>query len=96
MKVGLFSRYHAAICLENTLEPYYFTEKFVDGVRAGCVPVYRAHPTVRDGVLRGARWVDPTDFGLSAKRTLEFALSLDRAIAAILKGLLDTFARAVP
>jgi hypothetical protein len=78
VKIGLFSRYHTALCLENSCEPQYFTEKFVDGVRAGCVPVYHAHPTVRDGILRGARWVDPADFGMSARRTLRHALSLDR------------------
>ncbi len=82
VKVELLSRYHAAICLENTVEPFYFSEKFVDGVLAGCVPIYRAHPTVRDGVLKGARWVDPADFGLSPNRTLAFALSLDREAVA--------------
>ena len=78
VKIELLARYHAAICLENTVEPFYFTEKFVDAVRAGCVPIYRAHPTVRDGVLRGARWVDPSEFGMSPRRTLARALALDR------------------
>lgn len=78
VKVGLLSRYHAAICLENSVEPEYFSEKFVDGVLACCVPIYRAHPTVRDGILRGARWVDPADFGMSVRRTLTFALKLNR------------------
>lgn len=81
-KLQLLARYHAAICLENTCEPWYFTEKFVDAVRAGCVPIYRAHPTVRDGVLQGAAWVDPADFGLEPEATLAAALSLDRTAVA--------------
>jgi hypothetical protein len=78
-KLALMARYSVAICLENTCEPYYFTEKFVDAVCAGCVPVYRAHPTVRDTVLAGAAWVDPASFGDDVEATLHHALSLDRA-----------------
>lgn len=78
-KIALFARHHAVICLENTCEPWYFTEKFVDAVRADCVPVYRAHPTVRDGALRGAAWVDPGDFDLDPTETIAYALTLDRA-----------------
>lgn len=77
-KISLMAQYHTAVCLENTCEPFYFTEKFVHAVLAGCVPVYRAHPTVRDGVLEGAAWVDPGDFGLDSSRSLAHALSLDR------------------
>jgi len=29
----------------------------------GCVPVYRAHPTVRESYLEGARWSDPAEYG---------------------------------
>lgn len=77
-KIDLLAEYHVAICMENTCEPWYFSEKLVDGVRAGCVPIYHAHPTVRDGVLRGARWVDPADHGLDVDRTIAHALSMDR------------------
>lgn len=77
-KIDLLARYHAALCLENTTEPYYFSEKFVDAVRAGCVPIYHAHPTLRDGVLKGAAWVDPEDFDFDVDRTLDHALALDR------------------
>lgn len=77
-KVACLARYQVAVCLENTCAAHYFTEKFVDAVRAGCVPVYRAHPTVRDGILRGARWVDPQDFGLDPEATLAHALAQDR------------------
>lgn len=77
-KVEILSRYHTAVCLENTCEPYYFSEKMVDAALGGCVPVYRAHPTVRDGILREACWVDPADFEMDVDATLEHALSLDR------------------
>jgi len=77
-KLSVVARYRVAICLENTCEPGYFSEKFVDAVRAGCVPVYRAHPSVRETVLRGAIWVDPADFGLDPEATFAHAFSLDR------------------
>lgn len=76
-KRELLAGYKVAVCLENSYEPYYFTEKFVEAVCAGCVPVYRAHPTVAEGVLRGAAWVDPAGFGHDRTATLEAALSRD-------------------
>jgi hypothetical protein len=77
-KVRLMAKYHAALCLENTQEPYYFTEKFLDAVAAGCVPIYRAHPSVRETYLQGARWIDPADHGDDVEATIEAALSTDR------------------
>ena len=76
-KLNAVARYKVAVCIENTCEPYYFTEKFVDAVCAGCIPVYHAHETVRQGPLRGAAWVDPADFGFDPDATLEFALKQD-------------------
>lgn len=76
-KFELISNYKVALCLENSYEENYFTEKFVDSVRAGCIPVYRAHPSVKEGILKGAFWVDPTDFGDDPEETIEYALSLD-------------------
>jgi hypothetical protein len=81
-KIALLSQYHAVVCLENSHEPHYFTEKFVDAARAGCVPIYHAHSTVRDRFLKGARWVDPASFDFDTKATLEFALAQDRALYA--------------
>ena len=72
------SAYKVAVCLENCTEPYYFTEKFVNAVRAGCVPVYHAHATVKNSFLSGARWVDPADFAFSPRRTIDFALNQDQ------------------
>lgn len=79
VKIRHLAGYKACVCLENTDEPYYFTEKFVDAVRAGCIPIYHAHPTVKTGILKGAQWVDPADFGYSVDRTMSFALAADRS-----------------
>jgi Glycosyltransferase family 10 (fucosyltransferase) C-term len=73
------SGYKVAVCLENCEEPDYFTEKFVNAVRAGCIPVYHAHPTVKKRYLAGAKWVDPADFGYSPRRTIEHALAQEQS-----------------
>ncbi len=73
------STFKVAACLENCVEPHYFTEKFVNAVRAGCIPIYHAHPTVRDRFLRNAKWVEPADFGFSPRRTIEYALAQDQS-----------------
>jgi hypothetical protein len=76
--IRFLSGYKVAVCLENSAEPCYFTEKFVNAVRAGCIPVYHAHATVKTSFLSGARWIDPADFGFSSRRTIEFALDQDQ------------------
>ena len=73
-KLNLLARYKINICMENSIEPFYFSEKFVNAVEAGCIPVYHAHSSVREGILTGAKWVDPQDFNFDAKRTLAHAL----------------------
>ena len=69
--------YKVAVCLENMCEPYYFTEKFVEAVLAGCIPVYRASPESRESVLKKARWVDPADHGNNPDATIRHALDGD-------------------
>ena len=76
--IRFLSGYKVAVCLENCTEPYYFTEKFVKAVRAGCIPVYHAHVTVKNRFLSGARWIDPAEFGFSPRRAIEFALDQDQ------------------
>jgi hypothetical protein len=53
-------------------------EKFVNAARAGCIPIYHAHPSVKKRFLTGARWVDPADFGFSPHKTIEHALAQDQ------------------
>lgn len=81
-KRELMAKYKVAICLENMNEPHYFSEKFVEAVLAGCLPVYRADPTIVTGVLRGAFWIDPRNSDGRMQETLEAALRLssDEAI----------------
>jgi hypothetical protein len=74
-KRELMSRYKVAVCLENMNEPHYFTEKFVEAVVAGCVPVYRASEQIRNGVFNGAFWVDPADYNHVPQQILRACLS---------------------
>jgi len=76
--IRFLSAYQIAVCLENCTEPDYFTEKFVNAVRAGCIPIYHAHATVKTTFLSGARWIDPADFAFSPRRTIDFALNQDQ------------------
>jgi hypothetical protein len=73
-KRELMARYQVAICLENMSEPNYFTEKFVEAVCAGCVPVYRAHETVGENFLKGASWIDSANFDDRTDVTIKRAL----------------------
>lgn len=76
-KRDLLSRYKVAVCLESMLEPNYFTEKFVEAVTAGCIPVYRAHESLRTTVLEGAKWVDPRDYDDDPHKTVRAALDMN-------------------
>ncbi len=76
--IRFLSAYKVVVCMENCTDPYYFTEKFVNAVRAGCVPVYHAHASVKASFLSGARWIDPADFAFSPRRTIDFALNQDQ------------------
>lgn len=76
-KRRLMSRYKVCLCLENMNEPGYFTEKFVEAVVAGCIPVYRASADIRDTVLQGAVWFDPGDSRWPGKQALQAALDAD-------------------
>jgi hypothetical protein len=76
-KRELLSRYKVSVCLENVNEPYYFTEKFVEAVCAGCIPVYRPDTYTASGALKGAFWVDPRDYGNDPQATLTAALELN-------------------
>ena len=77
--VFFLSGHKVCVCLENICEPLYFTEKFVNAVRAGCIPVYHAHSTVRERFLKGASWVDPADHGFNPGRTIAYALRQSQA-----------------
>ncbi len=76
-KRNRMSQYKIALCLENMIEPHYFTEKFVEAVQAGCIPIYRAHPTIKATILKGAQWIDPEDYEGNPEKTITAALDAD-------------------
>jgi hypothetical protein len=76
-KRQLMSTYKVCVCLENMNEPGYFTEKFVEAVLAGCIPVYRASADIRDSVLQGACWFDPGDARWPDEQAVQAALDAD-------------------
>ncbi len=76
--VHFLSGYKVVVCMENSLDsPHYFTEKFINAVRAGCIPVFHARPEVKKERLQGAKWVDPADFDFDPEATLNHALGQD-------------------
>ena len=80
--VEFLSGFHAVVSMENTATENYFSERFVNTVRAGAVPIYHAHPSVKANYLRGAAWIDPADFGFDADKTLTAAFRADRSVYA--------------
>ena len=80
--IARLSTYRAAVCLENCVIPNYFSEKFVNAVRAGCVPIYAAHPSVRAAYLDGAIFVDPATHNFDPSATVQAALAMDREAVA--------------
>lgn len=73
----LMAEYKVAVCLENSVEGYYFTEKFVNACRSGCIPVYHASEAIKETFLEGARWVDPKDFDDNPEKVLRYAIAQD-------------------
>ena len=73
--IPFLSGFKVNVALEPYTAPFYFGEKLVNAARAGCIPVYHAHPTVRDTFLVGAKWVDPADFEFNVAATIKFALA---------------------
>lgn len=79
-KRRLMSRYKVCVCLENMNKSGYFTEKFLEAMVAGCIPVYRASADNRDTVLQGAVWFDPGDSRWPAEQAVQAALDEDLVI----------------
>lgn len=53
-KLSLLRQYEFAIAYENTRVPGYVTEKVIDAMVSGCVPVYRGAPDITEHVPSGA------------------------------------------
>ncbi len=76
-KRDLQATYQVAVCMENMREFLYFTEKFVEAVVAGCIPVYAAHESLISTYLEGAFWVDPGTYGKQPWDAVEASLHSD-------------------
>jgi hypothetical protein len=69
-----FAKFHSIVCFENSYEPFYFTEKLVFAVSAGCIPIYNAHPTVIAEYLKGCFYLDPKEYNFLPKAVFKKAL----------------------
>jgi hypothetical protein len=61
-KLDVLSRYRFSICIENQELEGWVTEKVLDCLRAGCVPVYRGAPDIETWIPREC-FVDLRAFG---------------------------------
>lgn len=77
-KRKLLAGYKVNICMENMPVAGLFSEKFVEAVCCGCIPIFHAHPSIRTTVLEGATWVDPAEFNFDPALTIAAALTADR------------------
>ncbi len=77
LKRDLQATYQVAVCMENMRELFYFTEKFVEAVVAGCIPVYAAHESLIATYLEGAFWIDPSAVGHAPSAAVEASLNVD-------------------
>jgi hypothetical protein len=74
-KVEFFHRYKFTLAIENAIWPGYETEKLVDPVYAGSIPIYAGNPMARAN-FDPAAYIDFMNFG-SLKEMLEFVREVD-------------------
>ncbi len=74
-KVDFFGRYKFTLAIENAIWPGYETEKLVDPVYAGSIPIYVGNPMAR-ATFDTASYIDLTSFS-SFKEMLEFVREVD-------------------
>ncbi len=60
-KTATFKNYKFAFCFENSVFPGYVTEKILDAMYSGCVPVYLGAPNVADFVSADS-FINAEDF----------------------------------
>ena len=74
-KVDFFRRYKFTLAIENMIWPGYETEKLVDPVYSGSIPIYAGNPMVRANFNPQA-FIDLANFG-SLKEMVEFIREVD-------------------
>ena len=60
-KFETLKQYRFSICFENAIFPGFITEKIIDSLYAGCVPVYYGAPDIKDYIGEGC-FIDFRDF----------------------------------
>lgn len=74
-KVEFFRRYKFTLAIENSIWPGYETEKLVDPVYAGSIPIYAGNPMARARFDAGA-YIDLANFS-SLREMVEFVREVD-------------------
>lgn len=74
--IEALARHRYIIALENSCEQNYLSEKLINAFRAGSIPIYWAHSSVRKH-LEGAKWIDPSDYNFDVDKTLDAAIAAD-------------------
>ena len=47
-RIAPYAPYRYVIVMENSIYPNYFTEKLIDPLAAGCIPIYRGDPNIAE------------------------------------------------
>jgi hypothetical protein len=64
---GIYLQYQFAICYENIAEyKYYITEKLLDAMCYGCIPIYWGAPNIQE-VVPASCFIDRRDFSSTAE-----------------------------
>lgn len=90
-KVDFFRRYKFTLAIENSIWPGYETEKLVDPIYAGSIPIYVGNPMART-TFDTESYIDVTNFG-SLREMLEFVREVDNNRDLYLKMLAAPFYR---
>src|SRR5687768_9857800 len=90
-KVAFFRHYRFTLAIENAIWPGYVTEKPVDAMLAGSIPVYIGDPLLSN-TFDTRSYIDITDFA-SLRGMLDFVREVDNDRALYLKMLAAPFYR---
>lgn len=88
-KLDFFKRYKFTLALENSVWPGYMTEKLVDPMYVGSIPIYIGDPKARDS-FNTESYIDATSFR-TANEMLDFVRAVDSDPALYMKMLAAPF-----
>jgi len=61
-KYKILANYHFNLCFENTVYPYYCSEKIWQAIYCGCLPIYFGQNTIYEDFPKNS-FIDYTDYG---------------------------------